>query len=105
MTGDLVNGLLEVGGAVVLTANVVRLHRDQEVRGVSPWPTAFFTLWGLWNCYFYPANGFMLSMVGGMLLVVVNTIWLGQVFHYGWLRPRMALIEYLETGGKTWDRD
>lgn len=49
MTPDIINGLFELGGALLLLMNVVRLHRDKIVRGVHVLPTVFFSAFGFWN--------------------------------------------------------
>ena len=82
MNSDLVNGLFEFAGAIMLSMNVLRLYRDKVLKGVSWWPTGFFTTWGLWNLYFYPANGLMWSYYGGLAIVTVNAVWLMMILHY-----------------------
>ena len=79
---DIINGSSELFGAVLLLTNVVRLHRDKFVQGVHWTPTAFFTAWGLWNLFYYPHLGQWFSFVGGLAIVVVNAIWLGQFVYY-----------------------
>lgn len=76
MTPDLINGLFELVGGVLLALNVRRLWIDREIAGISPWPVAFFTSWGVWNLFFYPALGCWWSFAGGLLLVAANTAWL-----------------------------
>lgn len=80
---DLVNGLYEALGGLFIGRNIIRLHRDKMVRGVDVWATAFFTTWGMWNLYFYPSVDCWLSFAGGCLIVLANTIWVGQMIHYG----------------------
>ena len=43
---DLVNGLFELLGGVLIAVNCMRLYRDKVVRGVNVWVTVFFTSWG-----------------------------------------------------------
>lgn len=82
MSADLVNGLFELFGSFFLALNVLRLHRDKQVKGVNWMATAFFMAWGYWNLYFYPAVGALLSFYGGVAIVIVNTAWLGQMVYY-----------------------
>jgi len=97
LTSDEVNGLWEVMGGFMLLANVFRLYRDKEVKGVGAWPTAFFTSWGLWNCFFYPINGLVYSFLGGMFLASVNLVWLCQMLYYIKLKPANDLIKFIES--------
>ena len=79
---DLINGLFEGLGALFLLQNVLRLHKDKIVRGVHWLPTSFFMLWGYWNLFYYPHLNQWLSFFGGLAIVIVNTVWLGQMIFY-----------------------
>lgn len=83
MKADLFNGLYEFGGALMCGLNVLRAHRDKKFAGVSIFPVAFFTSWGLWNLYYYPHLNQWFSFAGGCFLVVTNGAWLGQMLYYG----------------------
>jgi len=82
MNPDLVNGLFEAFGGLLLLENVRRLHKDKRIAGMSWIPVAFFTAWGFWNLYFYPAVGCWWSFAGGVLVVSANTAWLGMLWWY-----------------------
>ena len=82
MIADLVNGSYEALGGLMLFRNVRQLYRDKQVRGISILSTAFFQTWGLWNLYYYPHLGQWLSFSGGCLIVLANTIWVGQMLYY-----------------------
>jgi hypothetical protein len=73
---DLINGAFELGGATVLWLNVRQLWRDRCIAGVHWGPTVFFTLWGLWNLFYYPSLQQWMSFTGGLAIVVVNATWL-----------------------------
>jgi hypothetical protein len=79
---DAINGSLELMGAVFLLNNCWLLYSHKRVQGVSVSATAFFTTWGLWNLYFYPANGLWLSFAGGLCLASVNVAWVGMAIYY-----------------------
>lgn len=76
MTPDLINGLFELVGGLLLAINVRRLWIDREIAGISPWPVAFFTSWGFWNLFFYPHLACWWSFAGGLLVVAANAAWL-----------------------------
>lgn len=79
MKVDIVNGMFELLGAFFTWMNAYRLHRDRHIAGVY-WPaTAFFTAWGLWNLFYYPALGQWFSFFGGLLLVMGSAAWLVQL--------------------------
>jgi uncharacterized membrane protein YfcA len=79
---DLVNGVFELLGAFVIFLNIRRLHKDKEVKGYDPKVTVFFTAWGLWNLWYYPSLDQWLSFWGGLAIVVMNSVWLCQIYYY-----------------------
>lgn len=81
---DVINGVFEMGGGLMVGMNCWRIYRDKKILGMSTAPTAFFMLWGYWNLYFYPAVNAWMSFVGGAVLVVMNTIYMGQLVYYLW---------------------
>lgn len=82
MSPDIINGLFEFFGAVVIMLNVRALYRDKVVKGVHWGVTGFFAAWGLWNLFYYPSLDQWFSFAGGCAIVTVNLIWLGQVWYY-----------------------
>jgi hypothetical protein len=79
---DVVNGLFEFGGSLMLWRNVYQLYKDKMVRGVHWGPTAFFMSWGFWNLYFYPHLDQIWSFAGGISIVLANTVWFFQMLKY-----------------------
>lgn len=86
-TPDFINGLFEFIGAIICFSNVKRIRQDKTVKGFDPRTKVFFTLWGIWNIYFYSHLDQWFSWFGGIALTVVNTIWLMHVFYY-WIQER-----------------
>lgn len=82
MTPDLINGGFEAAGAASLALNVKRLFRDKKVMGAHWVPTAFFTAWGAWNLYYYPALGQWISFSGGCAIMAVNIVWLSALIYF-----------------------
>lgn len=82
MTPDVINGSYEFVGSIALWANVYRLYKDKEAKGVTFWATAFFMTWGYWNLYYYPHLDQWWSFAGGLSIVLANTVWLGQMIYY-----------------------
>jgi len=80
---DIINGAYEFLGAPFIFLSVMKLHKDKKVSGVSWIHAGFFASWGYWNLFYYPHLGQWYSFIGGLLLVVVNTIWLFQLVYYG----------------------
>ena len=79
---DLINVLFEVGSGLLSLMNVYILYKHKELKGISWIPTMFFTMWGCWNLYYYPSLNQTISFIGGIIIFVVNIIWLYLVFYY-----------------------
>ncbi len=79
---DLGNGLFEAVGGGLLYSNVYRLYKDKMLKGVFWAPTAFFTAWGYWNCFYYPHLNQWFSFTGGLLVVSANSIWVYLALKY-----------------------
>lgn len=82
MNADIVNALFEAIGGCLIWINVYRLHIDKRIAGVSMLPTAFFSAWGIWNLWFYPAVGAWWSFLGGISIVIANSVWWWQMLKY-----------------------
>jgi hypothetical protein len=82
MNIDLINGGFELCSGLFQIANILRLIKDKEVKGVSLSSFILYTVWGLWNLYYYPSLGQSLSFIGGIFIVVTNMIWLGLAIYY-----------------------
>lgn len=70
LNADLVNGLFELFGGLLLALNCFRLYRDKRLAGVSIIPTTFYALWGYWNLFYYPSLHQWMSFVGGLGVVI-----------------------------------
>jgi uncharacterized membrane protein YfcA len=79
---DLINGLFEVIGGIMIWLNVLALMKDKEVKGVNWATTAFFTSWGYWNLWYYPSLNQWMSFVGGLAVVSGNTAWVYLYLKY-----------------------
>lgn len=75
MNPDAINALFELVGSFMTWRNFVQLRRDRTVAGVY-WPvTVFFSVWGLWNLWYYPALDQWLSFFAGIVLCAGNIAW------------------------------
>lgn len=87
MKPDEVNSVFEMGSAMLLTLNVTRLLKDKKVTGASIVPTAWFSIWGAWNLYYYGAIQQPLSRSAGFLVFLVNTVWVILAVYYSRKKP------------------
>lgn len=80
---DITNGVFEFGGAVMTCFSIRAIVKDKEVKGFSPLPTLFFTVWGVWNaCWFYPSLHQWVSYAGGVAITLTNLAYLSLVYRY-----------------------
>ena len=96
VTPDHINACFELGGACLIWCNVLALYRAKRVQGVTPWVFWFYSLWGLWNCYFYPSLGQMLSFYAGAGTTLGNLTWCTLAWVY---RPRKPCLDPDGCGG------
>ena len=82
ITPDAINGMFEAFAGLMILMHCWRLHVDKKVRGASTVATAFFTAWGFWNLYYYPSLDQFWSLVGGVVVVAANALWLALMLHY-----------------------
>lgn len=79
---DLINASFEFIGALFIMLSVRRLYVQKLVRGIHWATTFYFSVWGLWNLYYYPSLDQWASFMGGVAICVTNTIYLGMIFYY-----------------------
>ena len=82
MWQDKINGMFELLGGFFVMMHCIRLLRDKKVRGVSFIATAYFTLWGFWNIYYYPFLSQWASFLGGLTIVAMNSLWISLMIYY-----------------------
>jgi predicted membrane channel-forming protein YqfA (hemolysin III family) len=79
---DLINGLFEVGGGVAILGHCFTLMKDKIVKGVNWASVLFFTIWGIWNIYYYPHLNQWYSFLGGLLIAAGNAWWITLIVKY-----------------------
>lgn len=79
---DPINGAFELVGAGLILLHCRQLVRDGQSKGVALAPFVFFTAWGYWNLYYYPAVGCWWSFAGGLCVVATNTLYVGMLLWY-----------------------
>ncbi|MDQ8022214.1 MAG: hypothetical protein REI94_10260 [Moraxellaceae bacterium] len=75
-TMDLANAALECLGGLFILNHCRVLWMQQSVRGVSAISIAFFSAWGVWNLFYYPALDQFFSFAASLLVVLANAIYL-----------------------------
>ena len=81
-TPDAINGCLEFLAGFMILNHCRVVLRERVVAGVSIVSTIFFSAWGIWNLWYYPHLGQMLSFYGGLLIVIANCLWVGLMIRF-----------------------
>lgn len=79
---DLINGTFEALAGLMVLNHCRVLLKDRAVAGVSIASTIFFTLWGIWNIWYYPHLGQFWSMVGGIFVVLTNLVYVALLIKF-----------------------
>lgn len=90
---DHINALFEFGGACAIALSVRRIARDKTIKGMHWAPIAFFTSWGIFNIFYYPAIDQIWSFRAGMLVTMVNLVYLSAIVRYWPRRPTPRISE------------
>lgn len=69
-------------GGFAVWQNCRRLLRDKQVRGADWRVTFFMTVWGLWDCWFFPLMGLWVSFAAGIVLTSGNLFWVVLAIRY-----------------------
>lgn len=92
---DAINGAFETLGGLLCWVNVIRLLSEKRIAGVY-WPVqAFFSVWGIWNLYYYPSLGQWASFLGGVFLVLGNATWTVLAAYYARKQVRQTEVPTL----------
>jgi hypothetical protein len=82
MLPDIINAGFEVFASVVSTLSLIAIYKAKRIVGVSPWPTVFFAVWGMWNLFYYPHLGQVWSTLAAGGMLGVNMIWLYMYYQF-----------------------
>lgn len=94
---DLINSLFELGGTILTVSNIRAILISKKVEGVYWQVTAFFSIWGCWNVYYYYHLDQIYSTWVAGLLAVANAVWVYLALYYmsiNKLKEERKLHEY-----------
>lgn len=94
ITPDFINGSFELLAGFFVLNHCRVLHAHKQARGVSLASVLFFTLWGIWNLYYYPSLHQPLSYYGGWFVVAANALYVGMMVSYR-SRAELEAVFYL----------
>ena len=80
---DLVNSFFKYGSGFFIIPTIIELYKTQNAEGVSWIHVGFFSIWGVWNLYYFWNLNQKLSALANVFLILMNTTWLLMLLHYG----------------------
>lgn len=89
---DTINAGFELAGALFAALNLVHLYRDRVIKGVAWEATLLFTLWGVWNLWYYRHLDQPISAIAALTLVLVNATWLLMALWFHIQRRRLRRL-------------
>lgn len=79
---DMANAFFEGAGSIFVLNHARVLSQHKLVRGVSLLSVAFFSLWGVFNMFYYSHLGQNFSWYAGICVLIANTFYLSLIIHY-----------------------
>lgn len=96
---DILNGLNEVLGALMILTSVRRLYRDKHTRGVHPWHMTYSVWCGLWFTYYYWHLEQWFSLICDVIYFSGVASWAYLSAYYA-LRERAQAVANADQTGK-----
>ena len=82
MNHDITICLFSIFASVLTYQNVRQAVLHGDIKGMHWFSTAFFGIWGVYQIYFYYTLGYIFSMIGGSLIVIIDAYWLYLFWKY-----------------------
>lgn len=82
MFADLTNGLFELCAVPFIIMSIAKTQKNKSSEGVNWLHPTYFTLWGIWNLYYYPSLNQWVSFLGGLAIVIANIVWVTLLIKY-----------------------
>ena len=79
---DLINSFFKYGSGFFIIPTIMALYNTQNADGVSYIHVGFFSVWGLWNLYYFYQLDQKLSALANVFLIAMNTTWLFMLIYY-----------------------
>lgn len=80
ITPDLITAAFELLASAFILNHARVLWKTRQAYGVSLVSTAFFSVWGLWNLWYYPHLDQTLAFYAGIMVMVANTFWVYSIW-------------------------
>ena len=85
MIPDAINAIFEVGASIIIWINVGQIRKDKDVKGLAWKSWIFYTVWGMYDFYYYTKLEQWISLGAAINLSIGNCTWIYFAFKYkGW---------------------
>lgn len=79
---DVGNAVFECSGGLFVALNAWDIWKKKAVAGQTLTALFFFTMWGIWNLFYYPSQNQWWSTVGAWSIMIVNSVQIYLVFRF-----------------------
>lgn len=79
---DLISALFQGGAGFMIMLNIIKIHKDKFVRGVSIYCQGFMVAWGIFAPIYFISLNQILSTISAIFILMMNTIWFIQILYY-----------------------
>lgn len=81
---DLINSLFISGAIIAAYLDLRQVWRDRAVRGITAATSVLFTMWPVWDLYYYHCLGQFVSMFACLVLVCMRATWAISAWYFTW---------------------
>jgi len=82
MNPDMINAAFELTGALMICDHIRHLYKDKNVAGVSTVATIWFTVWALWNIFYYNDLSQIYSVMAALIMGLIQVTYLSMLLYY-----------------------
>jgi len=79
---DVTNGGLEIISVWLIAINIRAVLRDKAIAGVTLVSQVAYSVWSLWNCYYYLHLSQVVSGIFAVFVLVANVIYAALMVKY-----------------------
>lgn len=79
---DIIHSIFGIAIALFTCFNILKLYKDNKVKGVSIIFVIFLCVFNSWNIFYLFSLNQTFAAISGVLVLIVNSIWFGQMLYY-----------------------
>ena len=84
---DMVNSFFPFVGSIFVILNIIKMHKDKELKGSHWFSPLFFYCGQIWGAYFMYTLHKWWSLAGAIVLTFFNFVWYFTMLYYKFKKP------------------